>query len=294
MFLLHAPQSRLNVIAKSHKVAMKQSPKKEKNFKYIYGPVSSWRLGSSLGVDLLSQDEKVCSLDCVYCQLGNTPVKTKERKVYTPTKKVIEEIKVLPADLRADYITFSGMGEPTLAANLGDTIKEIKALRKEKIAVITNSSLIWDKSVRDDLALADLVMAKLDTWSQKSFEKINRPAEGLWFKDVYGGIKAFKREYNTKLAIQIMFFGMNRDEFKKLAGLAFDIDPDEIEINTPLRPCGVKPLSKKEIAGIKAYFEEFGEKAGSKAGIVSVYDKGRKKVKVISKKGTVKRRGKPH
>jgi len=266
----------------------------KKDFKHIYGPVSSWRLGSSLGIDLLSQDEKICSLDCVYCQLGNTPAKTKERKVYTPTKKVIEEIKVLPADLRADYITFSGIGEPTLAANLSDTIKEIKALRKEKIAVITNSSLMWNKAVREDLALADLVMAKLDAWSQESFEKINRPVEGLRFTDVYDGIKAFKREYNTKLAIQIMFFGMNRDEFKKMAGLVFDIAPAEIEINTPLRPCGVKPLSQKEIAGIKAYFEEFGRKAGSKAGIVSVYDKERKKVKAISKTDTVKRRGKPY
>ena len=106
--------------------------KKEKKFNYLYGPVSSWRLGSSLGVDLISSDQKICSLACLYCQLGATMVKTKKRSIYVPTKEIIEEIKTLPPNLQADYITFSGMGEPTLAANLGEAIKQIRTLRYEK------------------------------------------------------------------------------------------------------------------------------------------------------------------
>jgi len=266
--------------------------KNKKKFKYIYGPVSSWRLGSSLGVDIISTDKKICSYDCVYCQLDGTLIKTKERKIYIPTEEIIEEIKSLPPDPQAGYITFSGMGEPTLAANLGEVIKKIRALRKEKIAVITNLSLIWDKSVREDLALADIVMAKLDVSNQKSFEKINRPAEGLRFEDVYNGIKSFRKEYNTKLAIQIMFFEMNKDEFKELAKLAFDINPAEIQINTPLRPCAVRPLSKEEIAGIRNYFEEFAKKINSNAGIVAVYDAEHKKVESLSPEDTLKRRRK--
>jgi len=269
----------------------KDKSKKEKNFRYLYGPVSSWRLGSSLGIDLISKDEKVCVFDCVYCQLDETTIKTKKRINFVSTKKVIEEIKRLPPDLSIDYVTFSGRGEPTLAKNLGEVIKRIRTLRKEKIAVITDSSLMWVKSVRDELSLADFVMAKLDASNQRSFEKINKPEKTIRFSDIYRGIKTFRKEHNTRLAIQIMFFEMNKNEFKRLAKLAFEVSPDEIEINTPLRPCKVKPLPRVEIVKIKRYFEDFGKRINSKAKIVSVYDVWRKKVKAISKKDTLRRRG---
>ena len=151
--------------------------KRDKNpkFRYIYGPVSSWRLGSSLGIDVLSAKEKACSFDCLYCQIGRTAVKTKKRKIYAPTKDVIKEISNLPPDLKIDYITFSGTGEPTLASNLGELIKKIKGLRREKIAVITNSSLMNNKAVREELALADFVIAKLDAPNEEMFEKIIHP-----------------------------------------------------------------------------------------------------------------------
>jgi len=67
--------------------------------------------------------------------------------------------------LKIDYITFSGTGEPTLAANLGQMIKEVKKIRCEKIAVLTNSSLMHREDVQKDLACADLVVAKLDASS---------------------------------------------------------------------------------------------------------------------------------
>jgi len=261
-------------------------------FKYIYGPVSSWRLGSSLGIDLLPTDKKICSFDCVYCQIGKTLVKTEERKVYIPTKEIIKEIKSLPPTKPIDYITFSGSGEPALAGNLAEVIKEIRALRKEKITVITNSSLMRDKSIRNELALADLVMAKLDAFDQKSLEEINRPLEGIKFEDIYDGILSFRKEHDTKLAIQIMFLKSNKDKFKELAKLAFKINPDEIEINTPLRPCAAEPLSEKEITSIKGYFEELGKKLGSKTTLLSVYEIKHKKVESLSAKDTLKRRGK--
>lgn len=266
--------------------------KKEEKFEHLYGPVSSWRLGSSLGVDLIFKDKKICSFDCVYCQLGETQVKTKKRQIYIPTEEIIKEIKMLPPDLSIDYITFSGTGEPTLAKNLGGAIREIKALRKEKIAVITNSSLMWDRSIREELSLSDFVMAKLDAAGPESFEKINKPIEGIKFKDVYEGIRSFKMEYDTKLAIQIMFLEENKNEFEKLAELAFEIIPDEIQINTPLRPHKGKPLSQKEITHIREYFEDFGRRINSKAKIISPYEARQKDVEAISEKDTLRRRGK--
>ena len=163
-------------------------------------------------------------------------------------------------------------------------IEKIKTLRKEKIAVITNSSLMWNESVRKDLSLADLVMAKLDTASEESFKKISRPVENLKFEDVYKGIESFRKEYTGRLAIQIMFFDMNKNEFKKLAELAFRVNPDEIQINTPLRSCKVKPLSRIELDEVKKYFEELDT--------ISVYEAQKRKVMSISDKDTLKRRGK--
>ena len=100
-------------------------------FKYIYGPVPSWRLGSSLGIDPLSQKGKVCTFGCIYCQIGETKLLTDERKTFVRIPDLIDELGSLPP-LKIDYITFSGTGEPTLAANLGQMIKAIKKIRKEK------------------------------------------------------------------------------------------------------------------------------------------------------------------
>ncbi len=134
----------------------------EREYRIIYGPVPSWRLGASLGIDLLSREEKICSFDCVYCQLGRTDLLTTDRGLYVATKEVLEEIAALPPEVRIDTLTFSGRGEPTLAANLGDAIEAVKRLRREPVAVLTNSSLIGRRDVRSELEQADILVAKLD------------------------------------------------------------------------------------------------------------------------------------
>ena len=219
-------------------------------FKYIYGPVPSWRLGSSLGIDLLSQEEKICNFDCVYCQLGPTKRHTIERKIYVPVEKIIEELESLPNAI-LDHITFSGRGEPTLAANLGWVIKAIKLIRKVPVAVLTNSSLMDKEEVRKELALADFVIAKLDAYSQESLQEINNPHQDIEFANILEGIKEFRKGYQGKLALQIMFIDKNKDNIQKFAYLTNCIKPDEVQINTPLRPCNIKPLPKEEILKIK-------------------------------------------
>ena len=256
---------------------------RKKDFKYIYGPVPSWRLGSSLGIDPISQTGKVCTFDCVYCQLGKTEHFTNERKTFIPVTKIIEELDLLPP-VQIDYITFSGRGEPTLAGNLGRMIKAIKKIRKEKIAILTNSSLLNRKDVQEDLLPADFVVAKLDADSQKVFDIVNKPIDAIKFDSIVEGIKDFRGIYKGKMALQIMFIDENKKYARNIAQLAKDINPDEVQINTPLRPCSVKPLSKTELMEIENYFD------GLK--VVSVYNAEKKKVKPISNEDTLKRRGK--
>ena len=112
---------------------------RKRDFRYIYGPVSSWRLGISLGIDLLSPKRKICNFDCIYCQLGKTLKPIDKPKIYVKTKDVIEELKKLPR-IKIDYITFSGRGEPTLAKNLGQVIKAVKKLNLAPVAVLTNAA----------------------------------------------------------------------------------------------------------------------------------------------------------
>lgn len=255
----------------------------DKKYRYIYGPVSSWRLGSSLGVDPISREEKICTFDCVYCQIGATKRSSSKREIFIPTDEIIKEIKSLPA-LEIDYITLSGRGEPTLAGNLSEIIKEIRKIRKEKIAIITNSSLIDRKDVQEDLRLAGLVMLKLDAHVPELFIKINKPINGIIFDKVLKGIKEFRSGYKGKLALQVMFIEENRSYARDIARLAKDIAPDEVQLNTPLRPCAVKPLSRKEMEAIKEHFKDMD--------VICVYDAETKKVDSISKKDTLRRRGK--
>jgi wyosine [tRNA(Phe)-imidazoG37] synthetase (radical SAM superfamily) len=256
---------------------------RRKDLKYIYGPVPSWRLGSSLGIDPISQKDKICTFDCIYCQLGRTHKFANERKIFVSEDEIINEMTSLP-ELEIDYITFSGRGEPTLAKNLGKMLSAIKRIRKEKTAVITNSSLMFLDDVKEDLLLADFVLAKLDACSQELLEIVNRPIKQITFNKILDGIRQFKSNFKGKFALQIMFIDENKENAKEIYELAKDINPDEVQINTPLRPCNSIPLSKVEIDKIKAYFNNMN--------VITVYDSERKQVEPISTEDTLKRRGK--
>jgi wyosine [tRNA(Phe)-imidazoG37] synthetase (radical SAM superfamily) len=248
--------------------------------KYIYGPVSSWRLGKSLGVDLIS-GEKSCAFDCIYCQLGKTESYVTKRQIFVPTSAIVAEFESLP-ELDIDYITFSGCGEPTLAANLGEVISEIRKRSKNRLAVLTNSSLMRDPQVRKELSLADLVVAKLDAPNEDIFRIVNQAASGATLNMIVEGMKKFNEEYPGKLALQIMFVPQNKAYAADLAALAKEINPLEVEINTPLRSSPINPLLPEEIKEIKELFKP--------VKVVSVYDVKRSEAKPLDEKETRKRR----
>ena len=107
----------------------------------IYGPVPSWRLGRLLGIDLLSTRGKTCSFDCVYCQLGRTIHSVDEPKEFVAISKLVSELEQVRG-VQADYATFSGVGEPTLASNLGQAIEIVRSGLGLPLAVLTSSSLM--------------------------------------------------------------------------------------------------------------------------------------------------------
>jgi wyosine [tRNA(Phe)-imidazoG37] synthetase (radical SAM superfamily) len=248
--------------------------------KTVYGPVPSWRLGKSLGIDPVC--EKTCSFDCVYCQLGGTENKKIERKKFVEEKKVEEELQQALQKIKPDVVTFSGMGEPTLALNLAEILDTVKKKAVQPVAVLTNSSLLSLEGVRKDLQGFDLVCAKLDACNSRLFEEINRPAKGIAFEQTLAGIKKFRKEFSGKLALQMMFVAQNKEKAREMASLAMEIKPDMVQINTPLRKCPVRPLSRKELGLIKKEFK------GLNA--ISVYDAEMPDAKALDLQETLQRR----
>ena len=248
----------------------------------IYGPIPSWRLGRSLGIDLLSTRGKTCSFDCLYCQLGRTVHPLAQRREFVPLARLVSELERI-GPVQADYATFSGVGEPTLAGNLGDAIDTARRILRLPIAVLTNSSLMPDEGVRRDLARADMVVVKLDAPAEDMFRLVNRPTGPYSLDEILKGIKLFRGQGKGLLALQMMFIRENRGCAALMAKLAEDISPDEVQINTPLRECAVDPLPPEELAAIKDEFRRLGA-------VVTAYEARRPRVTPLNAAETLRRR----
>ena len=200
----------------------------------VYGPVDSWRVGKSLGIDLLVVNS-ICSFNCTYCQLGSIQVRRSRRGLFVPTEKLIKDLEA--SNWReASIATFSGSGEPTLASNLGEAIDQVKSITGKPVLVLTNGSLLGAPDLRSELSAADRVYVKLDAASEEVFQRVNRPVEGISLDSVVAGAVEFRRGYRGYLGVQTMFLHNNVAEAEGLAKLVNRIGPDEFQINSPTRP----------------------------------------------------------
>jgi wyosine [tRNA(Phe)-imidazoG37] synthetase (radical SAM superfamily) len=206
-------------------------------------------------VDPVSTPSKTCSFDCVYCQLGRTRHPLTERQVFVQPSQLRQELAQVE-ETPIDYVTFSGVAEPTLAANLGQLVAVARQRFTQPIAVLTNSSLMKRGDVRRDLALFDVVVAKIDAPHERLYQQINRPFVNDTLAEVLWGIRRFREEFQAKLALQMMFVEANRNHAEELAKIACDLSPDEIQLNTPLRPSPVPPLSPAEMDEIEGAFAD--------------------------------------
>lgn len=228
-------------------------------YKTIFGPVPSRRFGLSLGVDLVPF--KTCSLNCVFCHLGQTTNKTITRKEYVPLKTVLSELEAwLKTDGRADYITLSGSGEPTLHSRFGKVLEFIKTNCGIPAVLLTNGTMLTLPEVREAASHADVVKVSLSVWNQDYFKWINRPHPELHFKQVVEGQKTFRTQYKGQLWMEVFLVdGMNsiQVDVQKIAALAKEIAPDRIQLNTAVRPPAeefVTALSKDEMEELASLF----------------------------------------
>jgi wyosine [tRNA(Phe)-imidazoG37] synthetase (radical SAM superfamily) len=223
---------------------------------YTYGPVPSRRLGFSLGIDIIPF--KTCSLNCIYCQLGPTAQRTIRRKEYLSSSEILAQIKKkVSSGVQIDYITFSGSGEPTLNKILGKLIREIKKTTSIPVAVLTNSTLLSQKSVTNALMDADLVVPSLDAATQEIFVKVNRPHSSFNIEEIIQGLQKFSHEFKGSIWLEIMLVkGVNDSpsHIRKLKEAIAKVKPEKVQLNTVIRPPAEKyarPLSLKDLENIK-------------------------------------------
>lgn len=243
-----------------------------KAFRYLYGPVPSRRLGRSLGIDLVPH--KICTYDCIYCQIGSTTEKAPVRKEYAPVKEILEEVRSFLKEETSsvDHLSLSGSGEPTLHSRIRSVIEEIKAITSIPIAVITNGSLLYDEEVRQDLVGADIVLPSLDAVSADIFMRINRPRPEFSVEKAIEGLVEFRKVYKGQIWLEILFCkGVNdgKEELSKMKQTVGRIQPNRIHLNTVVRPPSEKwavPLNQKEMEEIRAFF-------GDKASVISEFDR---------------------
>lgn len=236
-------------------------------YKHVFGPVPSRRLGISLGVDLVVS--KSCNLNCIFCECGATKKIQLKRQKFKDMNEILEEISAVLKDIKPNYITFSGSGEPTLSLDLGNISRAIKEDLKYqgKICLITNSLLLADESLMKDLGYIDLIVPTLNTLTQDIFEKIVRPDYRTSVEEIRKGfINLNKSNYKGKIWIEIFVLENINDSDENFVNIANflkleNIRYDKIQLNTIDRVGAerdLKAISFKKISRAKKILEENG------------------------------------
>ena len=215
--------------------------------KFIFGPVESRRLGRSLGINLVPF--KTCSMDCIYCECGSTTVLTNTRKEFFPAEDVLKELdevlaqrKQKTGEYALDYVTFSGLGEPTLSLSFGKIVSHVKKNYPFlKICLLTNASLFCDPAVREIASRVHLVIPSLDGSNEEEFLAVNRPEKSVTFEKILAGIMDFRRESKEKCRMFLEIFlvpGINDSvqSAERFRQLAEKIKPDAVQLNFLDRP----------------------------------------------------------
>lgn len=235
-----------------------------KQFKYLFGPVFSRRLGKSLGIDLIPF--KTCNLNCVYCECGLTTNLTSECKEYIKVADVIAELEeFLKNNGNVDYVTFSGSGEPTLNSGILEVAKHIKKNHPTfKICLITNSLTLTDEAFFKELVNGgtsdiDLIIPSLDAVSQPVFKKINQPAANYHIDNITEKLIEFSHKFSGKIWLEIFVLpGVNDsdEELNLFKQILPKIKAEKVQLNCLDRPAPYDWVKKATESEMNRFYNE--------------------------------------
>lgn len=235
-------------------------------YRHVFGPVPSRRLGLSLGIDLVTN--KSCNLNCIFCECGETKEIKKLRNSFKKVDEIKKEIREALKEVSPDYITFSGSGEPTLSKDLGEIIKFIKKdlKYKGKIALITNSVLLKEDGVLEEIMDCDLIIPTLNTLRENTFQKISR-SKDIRVEAVKEGLKKLSISgFSGEIFLELFILeNINDDDenLEELVDFIKSIRYTKVQLNSLARVGAQKDLKKisiERLQTIKKFLENKGLK----------------------------------
>ena len=238
----------------------------KKELRYIFGPINSTRIGKSLGIDVIPK--KICSLDCIYCEVGITKSISTDIKPYFKPHDILEEFNRIYPEVKdsIDTITITGSGEPTLNSYLKDILIGIREIVKgeKNIAILTNTTTIDNKEVYKTLLDFDIVVPSLDAVTKSAFEKINKPAKEININNIINHLITFSNEYTGKLYLEVLLaknVNDQKEDIDTLISVIKKINYTRLDIGTITRPPSYSsaiPLTDIELDDIKSYIASNG------------------------------------
>jgi wyosine [tRNA(Phe)-imidazoG37] synthetase (radical SAM superfamily) len=188
----------------------------------VFGPIHSRRLGVSLGINLLPEDVKLCTFNCIYCECGWGETEQILPEKWLPLKKIIPVVEEKLKDLMVkgvhlDSITYSGNGEPTMHPQFGDITKILIRLRDKYfpqaiITCLSNSTQLYRSKVIRALRQIDNPVMKLDTGIQRTFQLINKPFSKMSVAKICNHLTKFDGD----LTVQTLFLKGEWDDGTKI------------------------------------------------------------------------------
>ncbi len=244
----------------------------------LFGPVNSRRLGRSLGLEMVPR--KVCSFDCIYCEVGKTTTLTCDRREYTPFEEIrdsIEIAKLVETDI--DVLTFTGSGEPTLNSKFLDAVMLAKKSLQKPIAVLTNSSLLSEEDILKACSILDIVLPSLDSAIEESFRLINQPAGCVDLKNIISSLFELRSRMKGEMWLEVLLVkGINDSErdINELKRILKDLNPHKVQLNTVVRPgatAKAKPLTYEELEKIAQFLGDNAEVIVSKSLLQKIHNR---------------------
>ncbi|MHC1681294.1 MAG: radical SAM protein [Methanomassiliicoccales archaeon] len=212
----------------------------------VYGPIKSLGLGRVVAVDPISRSPKVCNLNCVYCPLGCGGIVLLERSEFIDYDQILEHIGECLSREECEAVMFKGTGETLLAKNIFQMARRLREGSDKKIALFTNSTLLGDPEVLEQLDAFDIIIAKLDAASEDMFRTVNRPHPSIHFHDLLEGIRKAKDVFEGSFRMHVTLVRENLSDVDNISQICREICPDYVYLDSP-EGCDPHTVCKKDM-----------------------------------------------